>query len=227
MSLAKQLSLDLGHRAAFGREDFLVTPSNAAAVGIVDQWPQWPAHAAVIVGPAGSGKTHLAMVWQKRSHASIVPPQGFGVGDVPEVLANGCAIVENLHLEQMSETALFHLLNHARQNNGTVLFTSAVWPLQNLALPDLKSRLAALPVAHILPPDDALLRGVLVKQFNDRQIAIDEALVSYLVTRMPRSLDVARQVVARIDARAMEQGVDVTRVLAGKILSELENPELL
>ena len=227
MSVAKQLSLDLGHRAALDRDDFLVTPSNAAAVGIVDQWPQWPAHAAVIVGPAGSGKTHLAMVWQKRSHAFIVPPQGFGVDDVPEVLANGVAIVENLHLNQVSETALFHLFNHARQNNGTVLFTSAVWPLQNLALPDLKSRLAALPVAHILPPDDALLRGVLVKQFNDRQIAVDEALVSYLVTRMPRSLDVARQVVARIDARAMEQGVDVTRVLAGKILSELENPELL
>jgi chromosomal replication initiation ATPase DnaA len=225
--VAKQLSLDLGHRAAFDRDDFLVTPSNATAVGIVDQWPQWPTHAAVIVGPAGSGKTHLAMVWQKRSNAFIVLPSGFGVDEVPVVLSNSAAIVENLHLAQVSETALFHLLNHARQNNATILFTSTVWPLQLVALPDLKSRLSALPVAHILPPDDALLRGVLVKQFNDRQIAIDEALVSYLVTRMPRSLDVARQVVARIDAEAMEQGAAVTRAFAARILSQFENPELL
>jgi chromosomal replication initiation ATPase DnaA len=225
--VAKQLSLDLGHRAAFGRDDFLVTPSNATAVGVVDQWPQWPAHAAVIVGPAGSGKTHLTMVWQSLSQARIAPASGFGVDDVPSVLASGAAIVEDVHLQYLSETALFHLLNHARQTNATVLFTSLTWPLQQLALPDLKSRLSALPVAQILPPDDALLRGVLVKQFNDRQIAVDEALISYLVTRMPRSLDVARQLVARIDAEAMEQGASVTRAFAGKILSQFESPEFL
>ena len=222
-----QLSLDLGHRAALGRDDFLVTPSNAAAVSIVDQWPQWPSHGAVIVGPAGSGKTHLAMVWQNRSQAMVVPPSAFGVDDVPNILANGSVIVENLHLNVVTETALFHLLNHARQTNASVLFTSAIWPLQDLALPDLKSRLGALPMAHILPPDDALLRGVLVKLFNDRQITIDEALISYLVTRMPRSLEVARQLVARMDAQALEQGVAVTRSFAAKILSQFENPEFL
>lgn len=226
-SVATQLSLDLGHRAAFGRDDFLVTPSNTAAVGIVDQWPQWPTHAAVIAGPAGSGKTHLALVWQNRSHALVALPTAFAVDDVPDISANGSVIVEDLHLGAISETALFHLLNHARQTNASILFTSAVWPLRYVSLPDLKSRLDALPIAHILPPDDALLRGVLVKQFTDRQIAIDEALISYLVTRMPRSLEVARQLVARMDAEAMEQGVAVTRSFAGKILSQFENAEFL
>ncbi len=225
--MAKQLSLDLGHRAAFGRDDFLVTPSNATAVSLVDQWPQWPTHAAVIAGAAGSGKSHLAMVWQNRSHAVFAPSQGFGIDDVPALLFKGAAIVENLHQKLVPEAAMFHLLNYARQTNATVLFTSASWPLLGLALPDLTSRFSALPVAHILPPDDALLRGVLVKQFNDRQIATDEALISYLVTRMPRSLDVARQLVARIDAEAMEQGAAVTRSFAVKILSQFENPEFL
>jgi chromosomal replication initiation ATPase DnaA len=225
--VAEQLSLDLGYRAALGRDDFLVTPANAAAVAIVDQWPQWPTHAAVIVGPAGSGKTHLTMVWQSLSHALIAPAPDFGVDDVPAILATGAAIVENLHLEHVSETAVFHLLNHARQTDAAVLFTSATWPLQQITLPDLRSRLSALPVAQILPPDDALLRGVLVKQFDDRQIAVDEVLISYLMTRMPRSLDVARQLVARIDAEAMAQGASVTRAFVGKILSQFENPEFL
>jgi chromosomal replication initiation ATPase DnaA len=224
--VAKQLSLDLGHRAAFGRDDFLVTASNASAVAMVDQWPHWPAHAAVIVGPVASGKTHLAMVWQKRSDAVLAPAAGFGVEEVPELLRGGAALVENLDQHHVEEKAVFHLLNHARQTEGTVLFTTSAWPLP-MSLPDLASRLGALPVAQILPPDDDLLRGVLVKQFNDRQIAVDEALVSYLVTRMPRSLDVARQLVARIDEAAMEQGAAVTRAFAGKILAQFESPDLL
>jgi chromosomal replication initiation ATPase DnaA len=225
--VARQLSLDLGHRAAYGRDDFLVTPSNAPAVALVDQWPNWPSHAAVIVGAGGSGKTHLAQVWQNRSAAFVVENEQFVADDVPQILAGRAAIVEDMHRKLFDERAVFHLLNHARQTNGTVLFTSAQWRLQDVALPDLKSRLGALPVAHILPPDDALLRGVLVKQFNDRQIAVDEALVSFLLTRMPRSLDVARQLVARIDAEAMEQGASITRAFASKVLLQFENPELL
>jgi chromosomal replication initiation ATPase DnaA len=98
--------------------------------------------------------------------------------------------------------------------------------LPELVLPDLKSRLSALPVAVVLQPDDALLRGVLVKQFNDRQIAVDEALVSFLVTRMPRSLEVARQLVERIDVKAMEQKASVTRAFASKVLSHFDSPGL-
>jgi chromosomal replication initiation ATPase DnaA len=224
--LAKQLTLDLGHRAALGRDDFLVTPSNAAAVALVDQWPKWPGHAAVLAGSGGSGKSHLATVWQNISGAKCVEADALTVEAVPDLLDRGALIVENLPQQNVAERPLFHLLNHAQQNGGYVLITSAGWPIQKVLLPDLQSRLLALPVAHILPPDDELLRGVLVKHFADRQIAVDEALVGYLVTRMPRSLDTARQLVARIDAEALEQGAEVTRGFAAKILAGFENPDL-
>jgi chromosomal replication initiation ATPase DnaA len=225
--LAKQLTLDLGHRAALERDDFLVTPSNAAAVALVDQWPHWPSHAAVIVGAAGSGKTHLALVWQKQAQAKFAPAAGFGREDVPQILENGAAVIDNLQEGQLTETTVFHLLNYAQETKGSVLFTASQWPLQHLVLPDLKSRLGALPVAQISQPDDALLRGVLVKQFNDRQIAIDDALLSFLMTRMPRSLEFARQLVERIDKEAMEQRASVTRAFASKVLSQLQNQDLL
>ncbi len=214
--MAKQLAFDLGHRAALGRDDFLVTPSNAAAVALVDQWPKWPGHAAVLAGPAGSGKSHLATVWQTTSGAKCIAAEALTVDAVPALLDRGALIVENVPQQNVAERPLFHLLNHAQQNGGSVLITASAWPLQTVGLPDLQSRLQALPVAHILPPDDELLRGVLVKHFADRQIAVDEALVSYLVTRMPRSLDVARQLVARIDAEALEQSAEVTRGICGK-----------
>jgi chromosomal replication initiation ATPase DnaA len=224
--LSRQLTFDLSFRPALEREDFLVTPSNSAAVALVDQWPDWPSYAAVLVGPPGSGKSHLAEVWRKKSSAQIENCADLKAEFVPELLSKGALVLEDVGNENLPESALFHLLNYARQNNHFLLLTSRVWPL-SVDLPDLRSRLQALPSAVIMPPDDTLLRGVLVKHFNDRQIAVDEALISYLLTRMPRSLDMARVLVDRIDKASLEQGVEVTRVFAGKILADLENPEFL
>jgi chromosomal replication initiation ATPase DnaA len=225
--LAKQLALDLLLRPALGRDDFLVTASNSAAVALIDHWPNWQSHAAVLVGPPGSGKTHLAEVWRQLSGAEIVQSADILVESAPHLMRKGALVVEDLWSGHFDELALFHLLNQARETGGHILFSAQAWPLSGIEIPDLVSRLNALTVAAILPPDDDLLRGVLVKLFVDRQIAVDEPLVSYLVTRMPRSLDIARQLVARIDAAALEQGAEVTRVFAGKILAELESSDLL
>ncbi len=225
--MAQQLLLDLALRPALGRDDFLVAPSNSEAVALVDQWPKWQSHAAVIVGPPGSGKSHLGEVWRQASGANGIASRLITVDQVPQLMTTGSLLAEDVAAGGFSESAIFHLLNHARQSGGHILFTTQYWPPPGIALPDLVSRFNALTVAAILQPDDALLRGVLVKLFEDRQIAVDEALISYLVTRMPRSLDVARQLVARIDAAALEQGVEVTRVFAGRVLAELESPDLL
>jgi chromosomal replication initiation ATPase DnaA len=225
--LARQLAFDLQLRPALGRDDFLVTSSNSAAVALVDQWPNWQSHAAVLVGPPGSGKSHLAEVWRQVSGAERVLGTGISVESVPDLMRKGALVVEDLSPGLFEEHALFHLLNHAREAGGHILFCVQTWPLVGIVLPDLASRFNALTVASILPPDDDLLRGVLVKLFEDRQIVVDEPLISYLMTRMPRSLDMARQLVARIDAAALEQGAEVTRVFAGKVLAELESPDLL
>ncbi len=225
--MGKQLTFDLSFRPALGRDDFLVTESNSAAVALVDQWPDWPSYAAVLVGPPGSGKTHLAEVWRQTSRAQIEKSSDLKIEYIPDLISRGTLVVEDLSAPDLPESSLFHLLNYARQNAHSVLFTSAIWPLAHVSLPDLRSRLQALPVATIMPPDDALLRGVLVKLFNDRQISVDESLISYLLARMPRSLDVARVLVERIDKAALEQGAEVTRVFAGRILTEFENPDFL
>ncbi len=225
--MSQQLTFDLSLRPALGRDDFLVTPSNAEAVALIDQWPDWPTYATVLVGPPGSGKSHLAEVWRQKSNAQLITVTDLHVEQVPELFSTKALAIEIPPTLQLPEAALFHALNFAMQNGCSILFTTHVWPIATVELPDLKSRFQALPYATILPPDDTLLRGVLVKLFNDRQIAVDEALISYLLTRMPRSLDMARLLVDRIDRAALEQQVEVTRVFAGKILAELESPEFL
>lgn len=221
----RQLTLDLPHRPALQREDFLVSPSNASAVALVDQWPNWPTHGALIVGAPGSGKSHLASVWQQRTGARLRTAADLSVASVADDFAAGSLVVEDIDAPALDERALFHALNLARQQGGFVLLTSSspVATLQ-LRLPDLISRLKALPEAVILPPDDALLRGVLVKHFADRQIAVSEPVISFILTRMPRSMEAARTIVEQIDSQALAEKAEVTRPFAARVLAEYAAP---
>ena len=224
---AQQLILDLPHRQALGREDFLVTSTNKEAVALIDQWPNWPGHAAIIVGPAGSGKSHLVEVWRQASGANLVHRLAFE--DVPDAINNGALAIEDLHNTNtnIDERAIFHAINLAKQQNAKILFTSRMRPAtQNFTIPDLASRLNAMPIVNILAPDDALLRGVLVKLFTDRQINVDEALISYLLLRMPRSLEAARTLVAETDRLAFEQKAEITKHFVAKVLNTMTSPDL-
>jgi chromosomal replication initiation ATPase DnaA len=227
MSEPVQLLLDLPQRAALGRDDFLVTPSNAAAVRLVDEWPQWPAHGAILLGPEGSGKSHLAQVWQARSGARLVAANALKVDGLDELFANHALCIEDVVPCGFDERALFHALNLALQGQGHVMLTTRFDVASlGIALPDLASRLKALPVVGILAPDDTLLRGVLVKLFSDRQITVDESIISFILLRMPRSLAAARLLVAEIDRMAMTEKAEVTRIFVSRVMAGLTAPDL-
>lgn len=218
-SSPRQLALEIPHRAALGAEDFLVSASNHAAVALVDRWPDWAAGAAVICGPPGSGKSHLANVWSKNSRSKLVPASRLSEAAVPEHAMSGALIVEDLDRGIASEQALFHLLNLVREQRLALLLTSAIEPGDlSIALPDLLSRLKALPVALIAPPDDALLGAVLVKLFDDRRLSVDPAVISYMLVRMERSMEAARRLVAEVDRLALAMQRKVTRAVAAAAL---------
>jgi chromosomal replication initiation ATPase DnaA len=217
----RQLLLDLPLRPALGREDFLVTASNSAAVEMIDQWPDWPSYGAMIMGPAGSGKSHLLEVWRQKTSAAFCRSDDLQIENVPALFQNKLLAVEMTSV--INERALFHALNFARQEDAHILLTVQTMP--QLQIPDLKSRLNALPMVSILPPDDELLRGVLVKHFSDRQIYVDEAMINYILLRMPRSLEAARNVVADIDQTAMVEKAEITKPFVAKVLTKFTNPE--
>lgn len=217
----RQLVLDLGHREALGAEDFLVSGSNAAATALIDRWPEWAHWAAFLQGPEGSGKSHLANVWRARSGAAVVEAAALGGGSPGLLETAGALVVENVDLGIADERVLFHLLNIAREHRLTMLITSRAEPGElAIALPDLRSRLRALPLARIEPPDDALLSGVLVKLFTDRQLEIEPHVVTYLCRHMDRSLGLAKRVVAAADHLALAMRRSVTRAVAAQALEQ-------
>ncbi len=225
--MPRQLPLDLPVRTAMGREDFFVSPVNAAAVALIDQWPNWPSYGAILVGPPGSGKTHLAEVFRTRTNASSSRGAELSMDILPHLLEGGAVVVEDISEKGVDERTLFHLLNLVRQEKRSILLTSRVEPGSlGMSLPDLRSRLNALPTVAILAPDDQLLRAVLVKCFADRQLSVSEPILTYLLQRMPRSMEAARAVVAEIDSTALAERAELTRPFVARILARMVNLEL-
>ncbi len=222
-----QLPLNLPVRAAMGREDFFVSPVNAAAVALIDQWPTWPSYGAILVGPPGSGKTHLAEVFRTRTNAASACAANLAMESLPSLIGYSAIVVEDIADPGSDERTLFHLLNLVKQEKRSILLTSTTEPAKlNLSLPDLRSRLNALPTVAILPPDDQLLRAVLVKNFADRQLSVSEPILNYMLQRMPRSMESARAIVAEIDSAALAEHAELTRPFVARILARMVNLEL-
>ena len=221
---ATQLVLDLGHRPALGREDFLVAPSNEIAVGWIDRWPDWPGGGLALHGAPGSGKTHLLQVWRAASGAVALDAAALAEAEPPELLgeARACALDGADALTGPAERNLLHLYNLLNQRGGHMLVAAgrppARWPD---ALPDLRSRLAALPAVELGAPDETLIAAVLVKLFDDRQLRVEPALVHYLTTRMERSFAAARALVEALDRASLRARRPVTVRLAREVLDGL------
>jgi len=209
-----QLTLDLPHRAALGAEDFLVSDCNLAAVRLIDAWPNWQDHVQLLIGPPASGKTHLARVWQALSGAEGLEPEHLAMDFVDSMSAGTPLVVEDADRVAYDEKTLFHLLNLAREKRLFVLLTARTvpsrWPF---SLPDLLSRLNAVPAVEIGPPDEALIRTVMLKHFADRQLDIDPKVLTYLALHVDRSLAAAEAAVAAVDRAALATGRKISRQL--------------
>ena len=223
--MPQQLTFDIPARPALGRDDFYVTEANAVALGLVETWPNWPLGKLVLVGPHGSGKTHLAHVWRQTSGGTIVSAKSLGSEDIPR-LAEGPICIEDVDRiagDKDAEQALFHLHNLVLAAGHSMLLTATQPPSHwGLDLPDLASRMAGSTVAQLTAPDDLLLSAVLAKLFADRQIVPMERVTPYLVRWMPRSFEDAGRLVDHLDRRALGTPRGVTRDLARKALAELE-----
>jgi chromosomal replication initiation ATPase DnaA len=215
----RQLAFALPHAESLTRDNFLEGPANEAGLTLIESWPDWPNRIMLLVGEEGSGKSHLAAIWAELSGARSTSAHTLTPASVPAALATGALVVEDLKPADFDERALFHLMNLASEDAAFVLITSRLAPSAfEVELRDLRSRLRAVPVVPLSPPDDHLFRALIVKFCADRQLTVDEAVVSYLANRIERSYAAARQAVELLDTEALRLGRPVTRALAAELL---------
>lgn len=227
--MPQQRTFDWPVRPALGREDFLVAPCNEAAVAWLDRWPEWPGPALVIHGPTGSGKSHLAEVWRRRSGAGLI--EASGLVDVAEAARGAAREAKALVVDglggRIDEHALLHLHNALAERSGHLLLTASAppahWPL---ALPDLASRLRLAPAVALGMPDDTLLGALMLKLFADRQIAVAPEVPVYVVPRIERTFEAVARLVERLDRAALAEGRAITVPLVRAVLSASDTKPL-
>ena len=215
----RQLPLDFAPQPSFARADFLRAAGNAGALDAVEAWPAWPADRLMIVGPEGSGKSHLGAIWSARAgafavHAKAPEPALFESASFPPAI-----FIDDADGVGDAEAALFHMLNAARGAGASVLLTARRRPdFWGLRTPDLLSRLRAAPLIELGSPDDALVEAILVKLLADRQLSADPIVLAYVTARVERSGEALRAFVGRLDSEALARGTRITRALAGHVL---------
>jgi len=225
---SSQLTLELAGDPSFSVENFLISASNEQAFDMIMLWPDWPDATLLLVGPSGSGKSHLGSIWAERAAAVKMVAAGLSRHDPTELTAHKTLLIENVESVAIpdnkdDETAMFHLLNLTRASGTMLLLTAREGPESwGLKTPDLLSRLRLAPRVSLAPPDDALMRAVLVKLFFDRQLMVDTSLIEFAALRLNRSLDAAREFVAALDREALARGKRITKPMAQDVLLALE-----
>jgi chromosomal replication initiation ATPase DnaA len=224
--LGRQLPLDLPHEPSLAREDFLAGPANAEALRAIDSWPAWAGRMLLLVGPAGSGKSHLGAIWARAASASAVSAHSLDEAGLADLTGAKAILIEDADRIGGGESALFHLINLARESGAFLLLTARrppdAWGLKKA---DLLSRLRLAPMAKLGEPDMELARAVLFKLFSDRQLVVDPAVINYVALRIERSLGAARAIVEALDREALARRKPVTRAMAASIFRDAEGED--
>jgi chromosomal replication initiation ATPase DnaA len=193
-----QIALPLDWPVADADEDFLISDANRAVFDHLKRWAVWPVMASLLTGPRKSGRSMLGRIFVRKTGGRLFDDA-----------------------EDHDEEALFHAWNQAQETRRPLLMVAeAPPPSWEIALPDLRSRLAATPQIAVQPPDDRLIGDLIVKLLGDRGIAVPPELPNYLVPRIERSYVAVQRVVEALDRAALSHHRRMTIAMAKRVLTE-------
>ena len=222
MKNSKQLYFDMPDKTALGIEDYIITESNSFAFDLISRMIKGEINQGVISGPSFSGKTHLSKILIKNigSNESLYIDRDYKK-IIEKVGSSNLIVIENIDkvLEDKSEEDLFHIINFTKESDKKLLMTSGK-SISNIEfkLEDLKSRLNAVIEAKIMQPDDELMKLVLIKIFNDKQLLINPNVINFLKSRLERSYKSINDFIEKIDKFSLERGKKITIALINDLI---------
>ena len=204
--MSDQLILKFPEHRAYKKEDFYVSPSNEEAFDFIKSWPKWIKRILNIFGPSGSGKSHLASILKSKTKCLEILPKDLNENIISTFKTKEVLIIENFN-EKIPEQLLFSLWNIALQDNKYFLINS-IKPISSykFKLPDLVSRTkSSLSIGIKLPSDD-LISAIIVKNFSDKQIIVEEKHIDYIIKRIDRSYEKISQFILTLDRYSLKKG---------------------
>ena len=213
----QQLYLDFPVKAQYIPEDFFITPANSKVVEILKKWPNWGeerfARIVLLYGEEGSGKTHLAHIWQSISNAKFLNQSSLH----NLYFADKSLILEDI--DNVDPNTLLHLINIVQEKRQYLLLTSNSSPAKlDIKLDDLRSRILAIPSIAISAPDSDLFKAVLLKHISDRSLQVNSVAVDYILPRIERSFTKLIRLVNKLESASKISKRPITIPLIKEIL---------
>ena len=215
-----QQILKFNYEQNFKEDDFYVSKSNIHIFELLNKWPKWEKNFLNISGERFSGKTHLINIFLRKFKGIKFEAKSFTNNDLKKIKIYQNIVLENLS-KDIDENLFFTLLNMVEQDNKFIIITSNE-SIVNIKfnLNDLKSRSKIFLLQTIEQPDDELMFALLLKNFSDRQISIDQKLIDYIIKRINRSYGKIFDFIYKIDEMSLKKKKPIDFKIIKEVLGE-------
>ena len=205
MNALNQLLLELDYKTNFNEHDFYLSKSNSNAFNLINRWPDWNKKILNISGEKFSGKSHLANIFKLKSKAFLINGNKIDNSIFKSLKLHESIIIDDFE-ECNEEEILYSIFNLIDQDSKYLLINS-LKPINEIKfkLPDLGSRSKNCLYVKIENPDDELLFAIILKNFSDRQIKIDEKIINFIISRIDRSYRKIDEFIYKIDELSLKK----------------------
>jgi len=219
-NLMSQLTFKFPFKTRYYEQDFYVSSNNFSAYKLVESWPNWPGKWLNIFGAAGSGKTHLSKILEKKiKNIKLLNAKNINDKDLGYIEKIDCLIIDD-YQNNIEEKLFYSILNQSKQLDKFIVINSTI-PLKefNHSLQDLQSRLNSFVFIGIELPTDELLNVIISKSFSDKQINLSPRISEYIIKNTERSYEKMFKILKDIDELSLSSGKAININLIKKVLN--------
>ena len=204
----------------FKNEDFYLSKSNKHVFDFLNIWPKWNKNFVNIIGEKLSGKTHLINIFLQKNKGIKFEGKFLQDDDLKKIKIHENVVIEDLSSE-VDEKLLYSLLNLIEQDNKFIIVTS-IKPIVRITfdLNDLKSRAKNFILLNIEKPDDELIFAIILKNLSDRQIALDDKFIEFIIKRIERSYSKIYDFIYKIDQLSLKKKKSIDFKIIKEVIGE-------
>ena len=216
-----QLVFKFPFKTRYFEQDFFVSSNNFSAYKLIESWPNWPGKWVNIIGPTGSGKTHLSKILEKKiKRLKVIDETNVNDKIISELRNFDCLIIDNFK-NKIEDKLLYSILNQSKQLENFIVINSELQLNKfEIKLKDLKSRFNSFIFIGIDLPTDDLLQVIISKSFSDKQINLNPKVSEYIVKNVDRSYEKMFKFLSDLDELSLSSGKSININLIKKVLNQ-------
>ncbi len=216
-----QLVFKFPFKTRYFEQDFFVSSNNFSAYKLIESWPNWPGKWVNIIGPTGSGKTHLSKILEKKiKRLKVIDETNVNEKIISELRHFDCLIIDNFK-NKIEDKLLYSILNQSKQLENFIVINSKLQLNKfEIKLKDLKSRFNSFIFIGIDLPTDDLLQVIISKSFSDKQINLNPKVSEYIVKNVDRSYEKMFKFLSDLDELSLSSGKSININLIKKVLNQ-------